>query len=323
MPQFNAEITEQIIAAAQEGAAEAVEALDRAFDNQHELVPGEGSVLDLAALPQDWSGAGLGIALKFDDDWAVMVLPESSGLIPQWYTDPGPTEDSKLATLAQELGMILFPDDVMAIDFQSKRVDNLAEAVSRCGATNGAGLVGHNLKAADNEGKLYLLWPVSDGEAFLNSAEESSPGAVAEAAPAEPEQSAPEPTRPAAASHAPASSPASTTHTQTGSMAFPKITEFEQLPNYTQSLLKIRVPVVVNLAATTMPVSSIVDLEIGSVIQFTKSCEETLKLQVADREVAEGETVKIGEKFGLRLTSLLMPEEQFLALAGRQQASQG
>jgi hypothetical protein len=33
--------------------------------------------------------------------------------------------------------------------------------------------------------------------------------------------------------------------------------------------------------------------------------------------VAEGETVKVGDKFGLRLTSMVLPEERFQTVAGK------
>jgi flagellar motor switch protein FliN/FliY len=84
-----------------------------------------------------------------------------------------------------------------------------------------------------------------------------------------------------------------------------------QLPAYARSLLRIEVPVVVTLATTRQPVSRVLDLAPGTILHFAKSCDEPLTLSVSDCDVAVGETVKVGEKFGLRLTSMLMPQEKF------------
>lgn len=83
------------------------------------------------------------------------------------------------------------------------------------------------------------------------------------------------------------------------------------LPNYAKSLLRIKVPVVVTLAAKKQPVGRIVELGPGSIIQFDKSCEEMLEMHVNHQLVGEGEAVKVGDKFGIRLTSLVVPGERF------------
>ena len=84
-----------------------------------------------------------------------------------------------------------------------------------------------------------------------------------------------------------------------------------RLPDYTRSLLRIQVPVVVTLAAKRQSLSSIVELGPGSIIHFDKSCDEMLDLEAAGHPIASGEAVKIGDKFGLRITSMRMPEERF------------
>jgi flagellar motor switch protein FliN/FliY len=84
-----------------------------------------------------------------------------------------------------------------------------------------------------------------------------------------------------------------------------------RLPAYSRSLLRIEVPVIVKLAETRLPVSRILELGPGSILHFAKPCEDPLSLCVANREVAVGETVKVGDKFGLRITSMVMPEEKF------------
>jgi flagellar motor switch/type III secretory pathway protein FliN len=89
------------------------------------------------------------------------------------------------------------------------------------------------------------------------------------------------------------------------------------LPVYSRSLLKIKAPVRVTLASTRLPVRQIVDLAPGSLIQFPKSCEESLDLEVGQQVIARGEAVKVGEKFGLRITQMVLPGERFLPLAAK------
>jgi flagellar motor switch protein FliN len=87
-----------------------------------------------------------------------------------------------------------------------------------------------------------------------------------------------------------------------------------ELPNYTRSLLRVEVPVVVTLAENRQPLRRILELGPGSIIQFDKSCDETLELSVGNHPIAAGEAVKVGEKFGLRITSIIMPAERLQPL---------
>jgi flagellar motor switch protein FliN/FliY len=84
---------------------------------------------------------------------------------------------------------------------------------------------------------------------------------------------------------------------------------------YSRSLLRIRVPVKVTLASKKQPIGRIVELGPGAIIHFDKSCEEMLDLEVGGQTVAKGEPVKVGDKFGIRLTSLASPQERFLSLS--------
>jgi flagellar motor switch/type III secretory pathway protein FliN len=85
----------------------------------------------------------------------------------------------------------------------------------------------------------------------------------------------------------------------------------DDLPDYARSLLRIKVPVIVTLARKRQPLGQILNLGPGSIIQFEKSCEEMLDLDVGGHPVATGEAVKVGDKFGLRLSSIVLPDERF------------
>lgn len=89
------------------------------------------------------------------------------------------------------------------------------------------------------------------------------------------------------------------------------------LPTYTKSLLQITVPVTVTLAAQKLPLFRVVELGPGSLLQFEKSCEELLQMEVNGQPVAMGEAVKVGDKFGLRVSSIILPDERFFPIGQR------
>jgi len=94
-------------------------------------------------------------------------------------------------------------------------------------------------------------------------------------------------------------------------LAPPRKAPGAELPDYTRSLLRIAVPVSVTLAEKRQPLGRVIELSPGSIIQFDKSCEEMLDLSAAGRRIAAGEAVKVGDKFGLRITSIVLPGERF------------
>ena len=91
----------------------------------------------------------------------------------------------------------------------------------------------------------------------------------------------------------------------------------ENLSNYTKNLLRIRVPVMVTLARKKQRVSSIVELGLGTILQFQKSCEQLLEIEVNGHEIGQGEAVKVGDKFGLRVSNLTLPGERFNAIGDK------
>ncbi len=83
---------------------------------------------------------------------------------------------------------------------------------------------------------------------------------------------------------------------------------------FCQSLLCVEVPVVVTLARTSMAVENVLKLVPGVMIQFDKSCDSPLTVEVGNQCIAEGEVVKVGDKFGLRVNAILPHEERFIPL---------
>ncbi|KAA1261655.1 Flagellar motor switch protein FliN [Rubripirellula obstinata] len=74
---------------------------------------------------------------------------------------------------------------------------------------------------------------------------------------------------------------------------------------YSKSVLSIETPVSVTLARKMVPLSRIVELVPGSMLTFDAHCDEPLLLEAGGKVIATGETVKIGDKFGLRVRDII------------------
>ena len=81
--------------------------------------------------------------------------------------------------------------------------------------------------------------------------------------------------------------------------------ELDGLPTHARRLLKLSVPLQVTLASQRKSVQEIIELGPGSIVKFDKTFDQPLQLMVGDRAVAQGEVVKVGDKFGLRIRGLL------------------
>jgi len=77
--------------------------------------------------------------------------------------------------------------------------------------------------------------------------------------------------------------------------------------DYSRAVLAIQTPVSVILAQKKVPLERIVDLVPGSIVTFDAHCDEPLILEAGGKPIATGETVKIGDKFGLRIRDILKP----------------
>jgi flagellar motor switch protein FliN/FliY len=278
MPELTPDIAAEVVAACQAGAAEVAAALSRALDGQFEVTIGEAVAYDAQQPPAGLDGPGLAVVLRFGEVGAAVVLPESTGLLPDWYVKPDASGQSKLDTLAQELSMLVMPERLAADQLAASSVNKLTAALTRGKVAAEARLVPLRLKSGKHEGQLSLIWPVSKPAEIILAAE-----AVAVEA-------------------SDASSPE------------PDDIDVSRLPPYERSLFKIKVPVTVTLATQRKSIQEIIELGPGSIVKFDKTCDELLQLIVGSRTLAEGEVVKVGDKFGLRISNMVRPEEHFAPL---------
>ncbi len=292
MPVSLPEAIAQIAAQCQAGLGGICQAIERAFGEAVEATVAEPISFDAAHLPDDLAGPGLAMGFVGGEGIGIFLLPESSGFVPAWYTGPDASQQTLLSALAKELGSSLLPAVLTATDIQFRAVPSLAEVVRQAKPSDGAKAIQFSLKTKSQLATARFLWPVAGtGLSIADEAAATSPAALAASA--------------QATDHLAHSMSDESEH------AIHLSHSVAELPQYTRSLLHIRVPISVTLATKRQPIAQILDLGAGSIIHFDKSCEEMLDLFVGEHRVAKGEAVKVGEKFGLRITSVILPDERF------------
>lgn len=88
------------------------------------------------------------------------------------------------------------------------------------------------------------------------------------------------------------------------------------LKDYCESVLRIKIPVVVTLAHKSLQIDQVMKLVPGAMIQFDKPCDSPMTIEVGDQPIASGEIVKTGDKFAIRINEILQPNERFVPLSG-------
>ncbi len=90
----------------------------------------------------------------------------------------------------------------------------------------------------------------------------------------------------------------------------------ENLHPALRRILHLEVPVIVQLAERRMDMKSVLELNVGSVIEFDKRFDAELQLIVTNRQIGLGHAVKVGENFGLRVTRIGTIYDTIRALGG-------
>jgi len=299
----------ELVAACRTAAEEAGKALGRALGGTFQVeVKDEPRRYAPGTLPDSCNGGGLAMVIQWGDAGLVALLPEASGLLPAWYRQPGATEQSRLDTLALELRATLLPEELAATSTRAAKVDALAQAVVRGEPQTPAGQIELTLHGDDGVGSLYIIWPLTRGEAVL-----VEDGATAGDAPAGGRQPGERPAEAEAdrGEETAHRTPPTATSAEMGDEATAIANLLDQLPPYARSLLKIRVPVAVRLASKRQTIRQILQLSPGTIINFDKSCDQMLELSAGGCTIATGEAVKVGDKFGLRIHAITRPHERF------------
>ncbi len=85
-------------------------------------------------------------------------------------------------------------------------------------------------------------------------------------------------------------------------------------PGFVENLLRLPLAAAAVLAEKPMRLKDVLALRSGEILEFPRRADEPLELRAARRVLAHGVAVKVGERFGLRLSSILDPRERVRAL---------
>jgi len=75
-------------------------------------------------------------------------------------------------------------------------------------------------------------------------------------------------------------------------------------------LSDVALQVTVEVGRTKMTIQDLLQLGQGSVIELSKLAGEPLDIFINHKQVARGEAVIVNEKFGVRLTDIISPEDR-------------
>jgi flagellar motor switch protein FliN len=78
---------------------------------------------------------------------------------------------------------------------------------------------------------------------------------------------------------------------------------------YRRQLMSLEVPLSVVIARKSIELETILQLVPGSMLQFNQMCDDPLSLEVIGKKIGSGVAVKIGDKFGLKITEMVNDKE--------------
>ncbi len=81
-----------------------------------------------------------------------------------------------------------------------------------------------------------------------------------------------------------------------------------------EMLLDVDLDVTIELGRSLLSIKRILELAPGSIVELDRMAGEPVDLMVNNKVVARGEVVVIDESFGIRIVSLVSPEERIKSL---------
>lgn len=79
-------------------------------------------------------------------------------------------------------------------------------------------------------------------------------------------------------------------------------------------LMDIELPIVIELGRTQMSLKRILELGPGAIVEMDRLAGEPVDILINGKVVARGEVVVVDENFGVRIISLVTPEERIKLL---------
>ncbi|MDZ4753743.1 MAG: FliM/FliN family flagellar motor switch protein [Phycisphaerae bacterium] len=88
------------------------------------------------------------------------------------------------------------------------------------------------------------------------------------------------------------------------------------MPADLNSILRLEVPVIVQIAETSMPLSDVIALNYGAIIELPRIVGEDFEILVNNKVIGTGTAVKVGEHFGIRMKSIGDVRDRLQAMGG-------
>ncbi len=93
------------------------------------------------------------------------------------------------------------------------------------------------------------------------------------------------------------------------------------MPAELKAIMKLEVPVIVEIGRRKMKVSQVTSLAPGAIIELPKPAEDELEILVNNKTVGTGQAVKVGENFGVRIAYVGDLQQRILALGAPKAAA--
>jgi flagellar motor switch protein FliN/FliY len=301
MAQLTAEQIQSTVDACRAHLAEIAETFRTGLDCDLRLIAGDPRPFADDTLAP-FAAPGLAVSLFLGEQAIVVLIPEPVPL-PAWYREPDTSQDNRLQTFAHELSLQLLPADLQADRFSALFAPNLREFVERSSVDPTAAVLDLRVFAAD-AGETDP--PVADILVIVPA--HVGPTAIEDAAPRESDFEEASATLPQSNSDEPNYEDVEPTQTSEPVSAATGLTLDQALRAL--RILDVPVTVSVRLAERKMPLGQIVALVPGALVTFNKSCEDLLDLYVNNHRYSQGEAIKIGEHFGLKIAKIAVTDER-------------
>ncbi len=89
------------------------------------------------------------------------------------------------------------------------------------------------------------------------------------------------------------------------------------MPSELKAIMKLEVPLIVEIGRRRMTVSQVTSLAPGAIIELPKPAEDELEILVNNKTVGTGLAVKVGENFGVRIAYVGDLQQRILALGAQ------
>jgi flagellar motor switch protein FliN len=307
MSEFTAEQIDSTIETCRAHLEPLAEAFRTSLGCEVRLSAGEPSGLDAAGDLADFQVPGLVVSMVVGEQGLIVLIPQTLPL-PAWYREPDASQNNRLQTLAQELSVQLLPADLPAESYAAIATENLIEVAQSAQATASAKMVELSVFPADGtpeaaSAKILVIVPVAAPPApwgaDTGSYEESDHNAIMAAFAEEGAETE------LADADADSELQSAAASGDSHSAAVSAEAALRAL-----RIMRVPVTVSVRLAERKMSLGTVVALVPGSLVTFNKSCEDLLDLYVNNHRFCQGEAIKIGESFGLKVTKVGLIEER-------------